>query len=139
MEKAGILIRDLHYVGSELHVEVHASNGSFAAKVDFYTYADYIRDFGEKLKDFPRAITDEASWEEGSRDPGAYNYFLLRAYVIDGVGHTALEFSCENRSTYPHEASAHFSIPCEASGLNRLGERLVAWADTRPDEIRWET
>lgn len=117
------------------HVEVTISGDGFAARLDSYIEDDEWVEFSTELQSFPRSLEHEVRFEHGAPEGEYYCYILLRAFVYDGVGHSALEVKVSNNSTPPHSATAHFYIPCEAAALNRLGESLEAWARSKEYEF----
>ncbi|MDT5123931.1 MAG: hypothetical protein QOC96_3413 [Acidobacteriota bacterium] len=121
------------------HVEVSVSGGGFAAQQDSYIEDDEWIEFGAALKAFPESLEHEVIFENGAPEGKYYCYILLRAFVYNGVGHSALELKISNNSKPPHSAAAHFYIPCEAAMLNRLGDALVAWARSKEYEFVFST
>jgi hypothetical protein len=121
------------------HVELSVSGGGFAARQDSYVEYDEWMEFGAALKTFPSSLAHEVVFESGSPEGAHYCYILLRAFVYDGVGHSALEVEVNNHSAPPRSAAAHFYIPCEAATLNRLGESLESWARSKENEFEFQT
>src|SRR5437588_660434 len=121
------------------HVEVSVSGDGFAARQDSYIEDDEWLEFGAALQSFPCNLEHEVRFENGAPEGKYYCYILLRAFVYDGVGHSALEVKISNHSAPPHSAAAHFYIPCEAALLNRLGELLESWARSKEYEFVFTT
>ena len=110
------------------HVELKISHGDFSAVQDSYISDEYFLEFGKELQSFPQNLKHEVIFEDGSPDPKYYCYIRLRAFVYDGVGHSALEIRIENHGVAPYSATAHFYILCEVGTLNHLGKALESWA-----------
>ena len=117
------------------HIELSVSGGGFAARQDSYIEDEEWIEFGAGLRSFPKGLEHEVVFENGAPEGEYYCYILLRAFVYDGVGHSALEVKMSNSMSAPHSAAAHFYIPCEAATLNRLGESLVSWARSKEYEF----
>ena len=113
------------------HVYLFISHGDFSAAQDSYIYDEEFLEFSEALQSFPQSLEHEAVFESGSPEPNYYCYIRLRAFVYDGVGHSALDVSVENHGKEPHAAAAHFFILCEAATLNRLGRSLESWVRSK--------
>jgi hypothetical protein len=84
---------------------------------------------------FPQDVEHQVAFENGSLEPNSYCYILLRAFVYDGVGHSALEVQISNPSAPPYGASARFYLLSEAAQLNRLGESLELWGRSKESEL----
>lgn len=121
------------------YVELSVSGGGFAARQDLYVEDDEWVEFGKALQSFPRNLEHEVAFENGAPEGKYYCYILLRAFVYDGVGHSALEVKVSNYSAPPHSAAAHFYLPCEAAALNRMGGLLEAWARSKEYEFVFST
>ncbi len=111
----------------EPHVRLIISSGDFSAAQDSYISDEYFLEFGKALQTFPQHLKHEVIFDDGSPDPKYYCYILLRAFVYDGVGHSALEVRIENHGVAPYSAAAHFHILCEVATLNDLGKSLESW------------
>jgi len=138
MRKGFLSIRAFDYEEPPLHVEVFASNGSHSARQDFYCGLEDLENFGRALTSFPSTLEAEARLEVGDRNARSAHFVLLRAYVYDIRGHTALEVELIRNFTNPNGAAAHFHIPCEAASLNRLGQDLLAWCRDRTGTLEWQ-
>jgi len=80
------------------HVEVSVSGGGFSARQDSYIEDEEWLEFGTALRSFPRSLEHEVTFEHGAPEGEYYCYILLRAFVYDGVGHSALEVKISSRS-----------------------------------------
>jgi hypothetical protein len=78
-------------------------------------------------------------FENGAPEGKYYCYILLKAFVYDGVGHSALEVKISNQSSSPYRALAHFYLLSEAATLNRLGKSLELWARSKEKEFLFST
>ena len=119
------------------HVQLFISHGDFAAGQDSYIYDEEFLEFGVGLQSFPQDLAHEVSFESGSPDPKYHCYIRLRAFVYDGVGHSALESRVENHLDEPYSATAHFYILCEAATLNHLGRLLESWISSKEREFEF--
>ncbi|MEI7298507.1 hypothetical protein WCQ02_41125 [Paraburkholderia tropica] len=104
----------------ELRFSVQASG--FAAKISFYGCLETIEAFGCSLREFPRSPKDEVAFESDS--------IALRAFVFDGVGHSALEIECQRVGTRLVSAHSRFAVELEPATINRLGSELVNWTSS---------
>jgi len=122
-----------------LHLQLLAQAGNRAIWQDFYAYPDELRDFGTKLEAFPASVGDVVVFEYGSQDQKEeYCWVILKAYVYDAKGHTALEVGAQNNQDPPAQASGSFSVALEAATLNRLGAELVAWSQSKKGDFEFE-
>lgn len=134
-----IRIRKLDEDDDAPHVELFISGGGFAARQDSYVGDEEWLEFGAALQSFPKSVEHEVAFENGAPGGEFYCHILLRAFVYDGVGHSALEIRVSNQSRPPYGASAHFYAPCEAATLNRLGRSLELWARSKETEFVFST
>jgi len=93
-----------------------------------YCYPETFLQFGQALTDFPNSISHEVKLELGSTDPNYAEHLLLRAFVYDGAGHSAVEFKAESRGDSLASSSVRFAVPTEAASLNEMGRKIVAWS-----------
>jgi len=121
-----------------LQLQLHAANGPRSISQDFYTYPSDLEQFGAKLQVFPGSVKDAAIFEYGSTDPKVYCWVRMRAYLYDGAGHSALEFTVHSNQPQPDQASAQFSVKLEAATLNKLGEELAAWSRSKEGDFEFE-
>ncbi|HJR09599.1 MAG TPA: hypothetical protein VJ842_20225 [Pyrinomonadaceae bacterium] len=121
------------------HVELLISGDGFAARQDSYVADEEWIEFGVALQSFPKNIDHEVDFENGAPEGKYYCYILLRAFVYDGVGHSALEVKISNQSLPPYGALAHFYVSCETAMLNRLGKSLELWARSKETEFVFST
>jgi len=140
MRSPSLVVRRLPY--EEPHhtqLEFTVSNGVFAGSTDIYCRVDEIADIGRSLRAFPSRVGDEYCYEYGSEEPSAkfYRHFVLRAYTIDGVGHSALQFAINLNQAEPEEGVCRFSMPVETASLNHLGELFLLFAELRHLELQW--
>lgn len=100
----------------------------FAATIDFCSYRDALEEFGRALYEFPRSSTDEVVSENGSSAANSYSRLVLRAFVFDSVGHSALEVECQRIGTRLVSARSRFAVELEPATLNWLGLGLASGA-----------
>ena len=120
-----------------LQLEVTASNGEQISNQDFYVYPDDLTNFGSQLQNFPKSQADVVSLEYGE-DPNFYCYFLLRAIILDSVGHAAIEIKIDNRLEPPAKASSNFFMPSEVATVNEFGKKLCGWVEVMNTKFRFE-
>ena len=120
-----------------IELEVIASNGQQVGTMRLCVYPDQLVEFGDKLTIFPSSVNDIAALEYGT-PPDVYSYVLLKAQVLDGKGHSALEVQFDNRLEPPEEAKSKFFISAEPASLNRFGSALSAWASGDEKVVRAE-
>ena len=117
------------------HVELFISSGGFAAHQDSYIDDQEWLEFGVALQSFPKNMEHEVAFEHGAPGGKYHCYILLRAFVYDGVGHSAIEVKISQQSPPPYGTSAHFYVSCEAATLNRLGKSLELWTRSKETEF----
>ena len=117
-----------------LELRFSMQGSGFAAEVNFYDYPETIETFGRTLHEFPRSSTDEVVFENGSNAPNSYSWLVLRVFVFDGVGHSALEVECQRNGTRLVSARSRFAVELEPATINRLGSELANWASSASDQ-----
>ncbi len=123
-----------------MSVDVFFERGDgYSAAQDVCAYPKQLRDFAERLQSFPSTATDEATLHVGSVDAEGYSSIIFRAYVYDGSGHTALQFSAWCNPSPQLRASIDVVAPVEAAALNLLGEQLEAWADCNDEPFEFRS
>ena len=137
MNEPEITLRRLGYDDECWRAEVCASNGLFVATFAFYTHPTELEPFAQSLITFPRDIHDEARFEQGQPKEPTY-YLLIRAFLYDGSGHSAIEFSARGHSSERFSPSSRFFILAEASALNRLGQQLLRWLEHADEPLSWK-
>ncbi|MFC1771939.1 hypothetical protein ACFL3A_01150 [Pseudomonadota bacterium] len=120
-----------------VQLDVRISNDVQVGKQDFYIYPEDLSEFGMNLQGFPKTSNDEVKLEYGE-DPKYYCYFSLNALVLDGVGHSAIEVTFDNRLDPPSQAQVHFYIKCEPATINEFGRKLASWAGEMKEHFRYE-
>ena len=120
-----------------LQLEITALNGKQVSRQDFYVYPDDLTSFGSQLQAFPKSQTDVVSLEYG-KEPKFYCYFLLRAIVLDSVGHAALEIKIDNRLEPPEKASSNFFMSSEIATINAFGKKISGWVEAMNTDFKFE-
>ena len=120
-----------------LQLEFAASNDRLAAEQDFYVYPAELLQFSEQLQSFPSTLNDVVELRYGE-DPQFYCFFLLRALVLDSVGHCALELQFDNRDAPPLKAAASFFMAAEAATINSIGAGLQVWCKDMSEGFVYE-
>jgi hypothetical protein len=122
-----------------LQLLLEVSNGKQAASLEIYLNTDSLREMADGLEKFPRHATDNYLFELGSeRQEDRWAYYLrLRAFVTDGLGHSALLFRMNNNRDLPHRQLAEFCIEAEPANINRLGTYLHAFSKLEHRCLYW--
>lgn len=110
-----------------LQLVVSASNGLTSSSMEVYAYPAEVEAFASGLEAFPRTARDEVVWESGSADPKWYGHMRLRAYVLDGSGHSALEVLMDVRGDPSDCTLSNFSLRGNPADFNELGRRINSW------------
>ena len=121
-----------------LQVVVGATNGSASASMEVYSYPGEIESFATRLESFPSNQDDQVAWESGDADRKWYGHMLLRAHVLDGSGHSAVEVLMDVRGDPPNRATSHFFLRCNPADLNELGRRINAWLPDSSEQLSVE-
>ncbi len=121
------------------HLEVFASNGTFAGGLDIYCAVEEVAEIGAALLKFPSAVPDEYEYRYGSPDPTArmYRHFMLRAYTVDHAGHCALQFVMDRNTEPPDDGRCVFSMRVDSAQLARLGRLFQRLAERPSTAFRW--
>lgn len=139
-DKAALIVRRFPYEEPYLlHLEFAASNGDFCGVTDIYCDAQELGSMGLALKQFPTKIDDEYLFEYGSKNPkdNCYRYFAMRAYTIDTVGHSAIQFEIHNNQSEPSEGICKFSLRADVASINRLGDEFARFSQLKDLEFVW--
>jgi hypothetical protein len=121
-----------------LQLEVGASNGRTSARMELYAYPADVLSFASALEGFPANAESEVVWESGGADPKWFGHMRLRAHVLDGSGHSALEILMEVRGIPPNSAMSKFSLRSNPADLNELGRRIMAWLAEPSEQLTVE-
>jgi hypothetical protein len=123
-----------------VQVALAATNGAQLVTQDFYSYPNDFESFGKALEEFPKSANAEARFEYGNDNPKMHAQVLIRAFVLNGRGHSAIEIKTNNNRESPERSIAHFFIPCEPATINRFGKELRAWSATMatPLLVEWK-
>ena len=128
-----IELTELSYDSSDglSFLDIRASNGRFCAAAEFYSSLEEIRMFSSQLRAFGSSVTDAATL--------SVDDFRVRAFIYSAVGRAALEIVSSDTSSAPYGASARFFIRTEVAGINRLGDDLAKWIESKDRVLKWET
>jgi hypothetical protein len=119
-------------------LDIGASNDRTSARMELYAYPADILSFASGLESFPANANSEVVWESGGIDPKWYGHMRLRAHVLNGSGHSALEVTMEVRSTPPDSSRSVFSLRCNPADLNELGRRIKEWLAQPSEQLTME-
>jgi hypothetical protein len=132
-----ISLKRLSYDDSAWRVEISASNGCFSGQQEFYIYSENLDTLSSRFCQFPQNVEEEARFELGERTVKWAYYVLIRAFLYNLVGHSAIEVTFDNNAESPNHAQAHFFIHCEVSAINKLGKQLQAWVISPDIPLIW--
>ena len=121
-----------------IHYEITVSNGQTKTELDFYDSIDTFQEFGEKLSDFPKKITDQITFQVGE-DDFEWAFFLnLKVYCYEPDGKSAIKVIIDNHRDEPYLEKSEFSIRALPASLNSLGQGLKNWNPRTDSEFKWE-
>ena len=134
-----IKISVLNIDNEDIHFRLQVVNYFCKTSLDFYGYADEFREFGHRLTEFPKSISDIVEFQIGEDDRKWAYYMLIKAFCYDASGHTALRIIVDNFGDNVNGHRSEFSIISEAASINLLGHSLVNWNPVVTKEIIWES
>jgi hypothetical protein len=138
MDEIGIRIVRYEQLYPEVLNLFWASNGLFQGGIRFYFERGHLKRMGKALSSFPDKIPGECSYSIGSQHPDdKSSYLILRAYMADNQGHTALQVVMNNKDDVPDEGECRFSIMAEPWAIHRLGELLLKFSDSKYCALNW--
>jgi hypothetical protein len=124
-----IIWEDAHLI----EVYVHATNGRYCGTTEVYTTELELLTFADKLKDFPKKVSDTAILEMGGQMNGSF--CKIEFYCIDGVGHTAIRVYLEkvvDDYLRPEEKnSVRLEIGDTSGGIENFGRQIAKIAKNR--------
>lgn len=110
-----------------LLLEVSASNGVFAGRVEAYGALDMAAEWAAALEGFPRHRDDSREVSTGAfSDEYAGGGAALRFVVRDAAGHCAVSVRLRAADMIRSTASAEFTIDVEAAAVDRFVADLRA-------------
>jgi hypothetical protein len=119
---------EIEIIWEDVHldkVSVRATNGRYCATTEIYINEAELFSFADKLKGFPKKISDVVILELGNGD----SFCKLEFYCIDGVGHTAIRIYMEEKvDDYlrPGEKNiATFEIGNTSGGIENFGHQIT--------------
>jgi hypothetical protein len=117
-----------------VEVSASASNGRYGGATRLYTTVEELLELANKLDGFPKTITDAVEFETGEK--GGDSFLGLNFYCIDGVGHTAVHVSREEKSrdygARPEERQCvSFELRYEAGSIDKFRRGLLRMAGNR--------
>ena len=118
-----------------LQIRVGAAGDGTSASMEVYSYPADVEAFASRLENFPRPPSEQVAWESGDIDPKSYGHMLLRAHLIDGVGHSAVEVLMDVRGAPPNRSMSNFFLRCNPADLNEWGRRIKAWLPNPSDQL----
>jgi hypothetical protein len=107
-------------------------NRSYSGIVQTYTQDSYLEEFGIKLLDFPRTVSDSVVFESnyGNND----SFLELKFHCIDGVGNTAVDVIMEelifsDKSRLKNKVS--FELSCSVQQIELFSKQLSRIAKSK--------
>ena len=120
-----------------LELRLSLQNATQSVSVDFYDYAPSVTAWGGRLAAFPASINDEVVFEKGAKGDNGNLGLVVRAFVVNDAGATALEIDYEKRGDRLNREAARFAVSVEAAEINRLGAALRAWEPHEREPLRF--
>lgn len=117
--------------------EATLSNGKTVGSLTFYEYADCFREFGQKLKQFPKTSKDVVTYELLEEDKKYAYYLLLRVFCYEQNGQSAIKVITDNHSAEPDFQRCEFFIRSIPASINRLGQGLEKWDPKETKDFFW--
>ena len=121
-----------------LQIAVSAVGAGASASMEVYSYPADLETFASGLEVFPSSPKDEVAWESGEPDAKWYGHMLLRAHVLNGSGHSAVEVLMDVRGDPPHRAKSNFFLRCNPADLNEMGRKIKAWLPNPTEQLTVE-
>jgi hypothetical protein len=120
-------------------IEFIVSNGVFSGSTDIYCNVEDLKEIGKALQNFPNKIGDEYIYKYGSEksEDRYYRHFWLKVYLIDSLGHCAIQFHINKNAEEPDEGICRFSILADTSAINNLGKLFERFSELKHLEFRW--
>jgi hypothetical protein len=122
-----------------LNLVIEASNGVQKGQLEFYDNAEALSHAANELEVFPRHNGQVFLWELGSERPEdrfAF-YFRFRVFVVDSVGHCAIQLRFNNNEALPDRQLCEFCIRVEPAQLSRLAQLLKQFSELKHEVLEW--
>jgi hypothetical protein len=127
MTAAGLAIEVAWSDRDVLLLDVSASNGVFAGRIEAYGALDIAAQWAAALEGFPRDQDDGREVSTGTfSDDYAGGGATLRFVVRDAAGHCAVQVRLRASDMIRPIASAEFTIDVEAAAVDRFVAELRA-------------
>lgn len=127
MDRTGIAIEVTWGDEDVIQVEVSASNGVFAGRVEAYHGLGMAAEWAAALDGFPQHHDDTREVTTGTlSDEYAGGGATLRFFVVDPAGHCAVRVRLRAADLIRSIASAEFTIGLEAAAVDRFVAELRA-------------
>jgi hypothetical protein len=134
------IVRQPYEEPYHVNLVLEASNGAQKNRLEFYDNAEALSRLASELEAFPRHNGQVILWELGSERPEdrfAF-YFRFRVFVVDPVGHCAIQLRFNNNEELPDRELSEFCIRAEPAQLNRLAQLLKQFSKLRHEVLEWE-
>jgi hypothetical protein len=108
-------------------IEIIAQSDLICAKVRNYITSTSINELALHLATFPKNLTDQYIWENGTRGDDSTPFLSLEFWCEDKLGHIVIEVYMEldDGASYSKHNCCFF-IRTEISLLNRFGKSLIS-------------
>jgi hypothetical protein len=106
-----------------LNILISASSFGYSGRVEIYVRPTTLSEFGIDLLNFPVDIHHKVQFEIGNNTGEWAYHLILRAQVIDNVGHSVLFVHMQSFVGVLENALAEFYILSEAASINALGKK----------------
>lgn len=132
MNENEIKIQNLS-VYDDLILSVFAKNSNFSGTIETYCSRKEFSKFANELQTFPNSLNHIVTLEIGE-ELITYDYFLVKAFVNDSVGHSNLFFIMSNKQI----GRVEFTMNLEPASINEIGRKLILWIDRKNEEFVWD-
>lgn len=139
MMNGTIKISVLDIDNDDIQFQVQIESYCCKTSLDFYGNEDDFKEFGHKLTEFPKSITDTVVFQLGEDDRKWAYYMFIKAFCYDASGHTALRIVVDSLGDQVNGHRSEFSIISEAASINTLGQKLLSWNPHKAKEFIWES
>lgn len=125
-----------------IELEFYANSSNIASQISFYTTKEEIINLSNSLLKFPDCKNKCVEWIVGSIDHKSYVYFKFKTFLVNKLGHIALEIEMNNNLSSPYTVLSHFFIPTYIADINQFGSliiKLLECDDTMIEAITFRT
>ncbi len=117
---------------------IFASSGGFSGLAEILQSKSSFKQFGVGLIDFPKSVDHTVLLEYGDGSDEWPYHVVLRAQVMDGVGHSAIFVRIQSFCSPFEAALSEFLIPSEPASINELGQLITDWPSKADEPLVWQ-